>query len=99
MTGAKATTLNWNTTGEESRNILAIASRAAANKPELDELEVAMDITAVHLNDPAVNIDLDRLLNFDKFNFMHDILGINRHIDRQSGQLSNCFLPRCARGN
>lgn len=26
----------------------------------------------------------------------HDIAGIMRHIDRNTGKLTRCFMPRCA---
>lgn len=46
---------------------------------------------------------LDDLLAADRFNFIHDVDGIGRHINYVSGrgssakyELSNCFLPRFA---
>lgn len=30
----------------------------------------------------------------DNFNFMHDISGINAHLNRNTGELSKRFLPR-----
>ena len=53
-----------------------------------------MDITAVHAN--GCRLDLDRLLAADDFNFSHDVFGIERHLNRQTGQLEDCFLPRFA---
>ena len=53
--------------------------------------EIAMDVSAVHINNP---LRLNDLLCSDDFNFMHDVGGINRHIDRETGDLTNCFLPR-----
>ena len=32
----------------------------------------------------------------DDFNLMHDVTGINAHINRYSGKLERCFLPRFA---
>ena len=43
------------------------------------------------------NMDLDKLLGFDSFNFAHDIIGIRNHIDRTSKKIVNCFSPRCSR--
>jgi hypothetical protein len=54
-----------------------------------------MDITACHLN--GCKLDLAKLLAADDFNFAHDVLGIRRHIDRETGQLMNCFRPRFAK--
>lgn len=56
------------------------------------KMEWTMDITAAHLN--GNRLDLDRLLAADDFNFMHDVFGIRRHLDRETGKLLNCFSPR-----
>ena len=57
-----------------------------------DKLTMLMDIEAV-----AHMIDLDKLLKFDRFNFARDIVGICNNINRRTGKLDNCFLPRCSR--
>jgi hypothetical protein len=57
-------------------------------------LDWQMDVTACHLN--GTKLDLEQLLAFDDFNFCHDVFGIARHLDRSTGALQNCFLPRCA---
>lgn len=57
-------------------------------------LALTMDLTAVHAND--VKIDFKRLLEADDFNFAHDIVGIQKHLNRETGKLENCFLPRFA---
>ena len=46
--------------------------------------------------DSLPNLDLERLLSFPKFDFVHDITGIIRHMDRSvyPGRLMNCFVPR-----
>ena len=57
-------------------------------------MSLMMDISAangVNGNDP---IDLDRLLAADDFNFAHDVFGISRHMDRETGLLGNFFSPR-----
>jgi len=59
-----------------------------------DRFDTMMDISAVHLKTP---IDLDRLLEFDDFNLLHDVFGIIRHVDRETGELKNCFLPKACR--
>ena len=53
-----------------------------------------MDLSATHARVP---LDLERLAGFDDFDFAHDVSGINRHLDRKTGDLGGCFLPRCAR--
>lgn len=57
-------------------------------------LELSMDLTACHAN--GCRLDLDGLLTAAKGDFIHDITGINRHIDRRTGVLRNSFLPRYA---
>jgi hypothetical protein len=54
-----------------------------------------MDITATHLN--GTPLDLDKFLKFDSPDFGHDIYGIMRFIDRNTGKLTNGFLPRCSK--
>ncbi len=58
-------------------------------------MDCVMDITACHANGSP--LDLVRLLAADEFNFAHDVLGIRNHIDRQTGELKNCFVPRFSR--
>lgn len=58
-------------------------------------INLIMDLTAadgVNGNDP---LDWDRLLAADDFNFLHDVTGICRHMNRDTGELMNCFVPRC----
>ena len=57
-------------------------------------LELSMDLTACHAN--GCPLDLDGLLTAEKGDFIHDVTGIVRHIDRRTGLLGNCFLPRYA---
>lgn len=53
-----------------------------------------MDVTACHAN--GCPLDLEKLLHADAFNFSHDVFGIARYINRNTGKLENCFVPRCA---
>lgn len=59
-----------------------------------DVRDIQMDIIATHAN--GCPLDLDRLAAADDFNFAHDVFGIERHIDRATGKLTRCFLPRFA---
>lgn len=54
----------------------------------------AMDITAVHCNGRPLR--LRELYLADDFNFSHDVFGIHRHLDRETGELGWCFVPRFA---
>jgi hypothetical protein len=53
-----------------------------------------MDITACHLN--GCPLRLGELLGADDANFAHDVFGIRRHLNRETGKLEDCFCPRYA---
>lgn len=57
-------------------------------------LHITLDITVTHVN--GCPLDLGKLLAADAFTFAHDVLGIRRHLNRQTGKLEDCFVPRCA---
>lgn len=60
------------------------------------KLDIAMDITAAHINSP---LDLSALLTAPDFDIIHDISGIIKNLNRKTGILENCFLPYyCIRG-
>jgi len=58
-------------------------------------LSLEMDLTATHAN--GCPMDFERLLAADDFNFVHDICGIARHLNRETGELLDMFRPRFAR--
>ena len=58
-------------------------------------VSVEMDITACHLN--GCPLRLKDLLEADDFNFVHDVAGIMGRMDRKTGKLTRCFLPRFAK--
>ena len=88
--------VNFDCSKTEARLIAKIANRAvimaANNGVKYPFMDCEMDVTAVHCNGCTLN--LERLLAADDFNFAHDVFGIRRHIDRETGKLQNCFLPR-----
>ena len=55
-----------------------------------DQITHELDLIATHLN--SCPIDFQRLL--DANDFKHDFCGIYRHLDRETGKLTSCFLPR-----
>jgi hypothetical protein len=75
-----------------------IAARAAGLSAQagrtINQIELWMDIVACHAN--GCPLDLDRLAQADDFNIAHDVFGISRHLDRETGELTDCFLPRFA---
>lgn len=68
------------------------ADKIGARYPRID---ILMDLTACHAN--GTPLDLARLLEFPDFDFAHDVWGIRHHINRNTGGLGDCFVPRCAR--
>lgn len=54
-----------------------------------------MDISATHAS--GCPLRLDELLNTDDFNFVHDFCGIRKNLNRITGKLENCFVPRFAK--
>lgn len=90
--------IKWETTKGDTELIFKIAERATklAEKFGLyyDFNTASMDITAAHAN--GCELDLQKLLDAPDGDFGHDVFGIRRHINRQTGELENCFLPRCA---
>lgn len=91
--------LNWNTTKAEALAIRRIVLRYAKAVKEyrgidIDCMKMDMDLTACHAN--GCPLDLHKLEHAPEGDFLHDANGIACHIDRETGQLLHCFLPRCA---
>lgn len=82
----------------ETKPILAIAKRAVAKATEYgidyDFQSAVMDLEACHCN--GMPLDLQKLLDAPDGDFGHDVFGIRRFIDRETGKLTDCFVPRCA---
>ena len=99
--------VNFNVPTDDANLITAIAERAiqqarksltatkARVEPEMLRLQDwMMDITAAHAN--GCPLRLSDLLVADDFNFAHDVFGIRRHLDRNTGTLGGHFVPRFA---
>lgn len=92
-------TINFSVTKDEAEIISLIAERAdrevyGPNGIDQEIIHTEMDITACHAN--GCPLKLDELLAADRFNFAHDVTGIRARIDRSTGKLTGCFLPRYA---
>ena len=91
--------IKWTNSQEEMELESKIAKRAysmalsAGFKYEVTG--AIMDIDACHNN--GCPLKLQELLDADDFNFAHDVFGIRQHINRQTGKLENCFVPRYAK--
>lgn len=86
---------SFSVTPEDRRLITAIVMRAESLgiTDKRNRLDHRMDLTACHANGNP--LDLQRMLDWPReFDLAHDIHGINRHIDQNTGRMRNCFLPR-----
>jgi len=90
--------INWTDDKDTMETQAAIARRAVGMAKDVgvqyDQMTAVMDIDACHSN--GCPLRLKELLEADDFNFAHDVFGIRRHIDRRTGKLTQCFLPRYA---
>lgn len=79
--------------------IKQIADRAvlvyAKHDVRVDPTTIVMDLMACHFS--GQKLRLDDLLAADDFNFIHDVGGINKHLDRETYQLTDGFSPRYSR--
>lgn len=87
--------INWKVNDKDDKLIKAIAKRVMrVSNLDWDMTHIIMDLTACHLN--GCPLDLEAMKNGSDFDLMHDVLGINHHLNRDNGTLENCFLPRFA---
>ena len=87
-------------TPAEREIIERIAKRAVAlyrkyGNTDVDELDIQMDLEACHCNGCPLRLaDMEQA---DNFNFMHDVTGINVHLNHDTGIRSE--LNRANHGN
>lgn len=62
---------------------------------DIKRIDTDMDLSACHAN--GCPLDFEKLANAPEADFMHDVFGIRKHINRTTGELMDCFLPRCAK--
>ena len=92
--------ISFDVSKADALTILAIGKRAMKDLAVVRRvdpftvMEIDMDLTAVHAN--GCPLRLDALLAADASSFAHDVLGIRKHLDRSTGQLGDCFVPRYA---
>lgn len=90
--------IKFTATKKESAIIRGMAMRAAKllnYKDNSGVLDLIMDIEATHCN--GSRLKLTELSIAKDFDFLHDITGISRHLNRTTGKLKNCFVPRYLR--
>ena len=80
---------------KKARLIEKIAYRAVAMAAEAEHRVGWLDVvTAITMADIAHPLRLEELECADDFNFSHDVFGILRYIDRKTGEMRDCFVPR-----
>jgi hypothetical protein len=90
--------LNWAVSKTDGELLIKVAHKAVHQFPAFTVRNTYMDLTACHAN--GCPLDLQALLDaadINQFDFTHDILGIRQHLDRQTGKLKDCFVPRYAK--
>lgn len=91
--------IKFNVTPDETALIASIAERAIALFKDAGikqtQMDTCMDLSACIAN--GCPLKLSELLAADDFNFMHDVAGVRRHLNRTTGLLEDCFLPRFAK--
>ena len=89
--------IDWTTMQTDAvdlHRIAEIAERAIALGVDRSKLDLVMDLEAAH---HACPLDLHGLQHANVANFMHDVCGIGVHLNRETGELEDCFLPRYAK--
>lgn len=89
--------ISFDVSREDFDHICEIADRveASGNPWNLDRMTLVMDLSATSAN--GCPMDFAKLAKADAETFAHDVYGIVRHIDRATGKLGDCFLPRTAK--
>lgn len=94
-----ATELSFKVSNEEFDLIGQIADRAMDLQREhthprerRQRMTFVMDLCATVANGNPLR--LSDLLAADEFNFIHDVWGIARHLNRETGKLEDHFSPR-----
>lgn len=79
-------------TKEEMLTIVEIAKRAEEKGLLMfDRMSLIMDLENAH---NQFNLRLDDFLKAEDLDFSHDIVGIQKNINRETKTVGNCFLPR-----
>ena len=72
-----------------------IVNCAVAINPDYNKTTVMMDLLVLY--DTRVEMRWDEFLNAPVFDFIHDINGINQHLNRRTYKLEDGFWPRYAK--
>ncbi len=82
---------------EDMWRILQLAEIAArAERLGISRTDRLTSVLDMDLADKHWHLRLNDWLNADDFNFAHDFVGIQNHIDRETKSFDNRFVPRFA---
>ena len=84
---------NLNTTEDDCLLIGRIATRARDRGVIRDRMDLVIDLEAAHHVCP---LNLPGLHDATAADLVHDVVGIIQHLDRDTGELTDGFLPRYA---
>ena len=90
-------TISFNISADDAM-IVADIARIVVEVRNLDQMAVEMDLTACHASGNPM--DFQRLLDAHRTapqDFWHDLNGIILNINRKTGKLGDCFVPRYSR--
>lgn len=87
--------LNFDLNNTDREYARKIAVRAVEYLDVLSVMEIIMDLSVVHNHD--CGLDLAQFSAADDFNLLHDVVGIHNHLNRKTGKLEDCFVPRFAK--
>ena len=85
--------ITWEISKEDAQVISKIVDRAKNMGVKRDREALSMDIQAAHEKCP---LRLEELLKAENFDFLHDVIGIVNHLNRETGELEDYFVPRYA---
>lgn len=86
--------IDWSKLTDKEMAVISKIVKRAARAYAFSKMDATMDIGATHLSCP---LDLEKFLGSEDFSFFHDFWGIRNCIDRETCELKNCFVPRCAK--
>jgi hypothetical protein len=78
--------------------LVRVAERAESLYEDFGILEnrttIVMDLMNADTSLAPEGLNFENLATCDHETFGHDMLGIRQHMNRETGQLEGCFLPR-----
>jgi len=81
-------------TPDDEHSLIEIADRARLLGVQRDRIDLMMDLQVAHSTCP---LELYDLADANQGDFLHDICGIVANLNRETGELENCFVPRFAK--